>query len=267
MPSPGDQWCNSGHPNGGTAANIVLDATAVALTLAGAPEAILFLVGQLTLLPLITSEFCATGAVYPGDPLASDLTDMQDPSKWGAIRDKYIGLVLYYAWPQYCTCDVFTPPDVSRPPPPPWPTGLAMPPAVCTPFDITSQFNALNGQLAALWTLVSLIAMRTGALPYVHGPSHVVSGDGSISVLDDIGVLVSAATFAPGTGEDEGDPIRLYPDTWLTFGNSDGWEPRMPLLHLGQIFLGLTPGFSTLGYSCGRATSLTIVELLPSPSA
>jgi hypothetical protein len=266
MPSPGDQWCSSGHKIPATPVNVVLGVADFLLLLADAPVAVLFLVEQLTLIPLITTEFCSVGAVYPGDPLASDVTDVLNPSLRGAILDKYVALIKYYAWPQYCVCDTLVPPNVSRPAPPPWPGATATPTNLCSPLDLTNQLNAIQQLEQNLWQLVSLIAMRVGAMSYQLADVHTVGGTGEMSVAGDIGVLVDGLTFAPGVGYDTSDPPRIYDLGWITFGNSNGWEPRRPIWHAPQIFLGLTPGFTKIGFNCGMATSVRITELVPSVS-
>jgi hypothetical protein len=233
--------------------------------LADAPLAVTFLIEQLSLIPLITSEFCSVGAVYPGDPLASDAVDILNPALSGQIKDKYIGLIKYYAWPQYCVCDTLVPPNIGQPAPPIWPTDTQTPAALCSPADLTNQLASILGQINSLWVLVSLIAMRTGAMSYSLSTTHTVSGNGELSVSGDIGVLVDGLTFQPGTGEQVSDPTRVYWEGWIAFGNSDGWEPRHQLVHDPQIVLGLTPGFTKIGYVCGNATSVRITELVPSP--
>lgn len=267
MPTAGDQWCSSGHQSSGVAPNIVLGVADFLLLLADAPVAVTFLVEQLTLLPLITAEFCSVGAVYPGDPLASDATDFLDPGKHGAIVDKYIGLIKYYAWPQYCVCDTLVPPNVDRPAPPAWPTGTYTPTNLCSPLDISNQLNAIQGQITSLWMLISLIAMRTGAMSYVLADVHSVTGEGILTVEGVIGVIVNDLTFQPGTGQDEAEPPRIYTDGWIAFGNSHGWEPRRPIWHVPQVFLGATPNIIEIAYTLGNATSATITELVPSPTS
>jgi len=264
MPSAGDQWCSAGHKLPVAPVNLVLGVTDFLLFLADAPAAVLFLVQQLTLIPIITTEFCSVGAVYPGDPLATDVTDVLDPSRRGAILDKYIGIIKYYAWPHYCVCDTLVPPNTGQPAPPPWPSGTSTPTNLCSPADLTNQLNAIQQLEQNLWALVSLIAMRVGAMSYQLSTQHTVSGTGELSVAGDIGVLVDGLTFAPGVGYDTSDPARIYHNGWITFGNSDGWEPRRPIWHDPQIFLGLTPGFVKIGFDCGMATSVQITELVPS---
>jgi len=267
MPSAGDQWCSAGHAQPGVAPNLVLGVADFLLLLADAPLAVLNLVGMLGFIPLATHDFCLTGAVYPGDPVDSDFTDVLDPSKTQTVLAKYLGLLLYYAWPHYCVCDTLTPPFVARPAPPSWQTGSDSPTNLCSPADFASQFNALQNQLASIYSLVSLIAMATGAMSYQLGPSHTVSGNGELSVSGVIGVIVTGLTFAPGTGFDTDDPARIYDIGFIAFGNSNGWEARKPVWHAPQIYLGATPGISRIGYSSGMATSVEITELLPALSS
>lgn len=264
MPSPGDQWCTTGHQQTGIAPNIVLGAADFLLLLADAPLAVLNLVGMLGFIPVVTHDFCATGALYPGDPVESDLTDVLDPAKTQTVLNKYVGLILYYAWPHYCVCDALVPPNTQQPAPPVWPVSPATPTGYCSPLDLTSQLQALTNQIQSIYSLVSLIAMATGAMSYQLGASHTVSGTGEISVDGIIGAIVTGLTFSPGTGFDTGDPPRIYDVGFLAFGNSDGWEARRPVWHAPQIYLGATPGITRLGYECGMATSVEIQELLPS---
>lgn len=267
MPSPGDQWCSAGHKIPTAPPNVVLSIADLLLSLADAPLAVLNLVAGLQLIPLITDEYCSVGAVYPGDPTSDDFTAILNPATAGAVIDKYIGLAKYYAWPQYCVCDTFVSPYTAQPAPPAWPTGTYTPTNLCSPVDLSQQLNGLLQQLANLWTLVSLIAMRTGAMSYVLGDAHTVSDEGELSVSGILGVLVDGLTFAPGTGFDEADPARIYDIGWIALGNSDGWQARQPIWHAPQFFLGATPGISRIGFTCGMATSVRITELLPSPSS
>lgn len=242
---------------------MVLGVADFLLLLADAPLAVLNLVGMLGFIPLVTHDFCATGAVYPGDPVDSDFTDVLDPSKTQTVLSKYVALIEYYAWPHYCVCDTLVPPNTGQPAPPSWPSTPPTPTNLCSPVDLASQFNALQNQLASLYQLVSLVAMGTGSMPYMLGPSHSVSGTGELSVAAIIGLVVTGLTYAPGTGFDNSDPARLYDIGWITFGNSDGWKPRVPIWHTPQFFLGATPGITKVGYDCGMATSVEIVELVP----
>jgi hypothetical protein len=267
VPAAGDQWCSSGHKLPLAPVNIVLGVADFLLFLADAPMAFQFLLGQLTLIPIITTEFCATGAVYPGSPLASDVTDILDPAKAGAIIDKYIGLIKYAAWPAYCTCDILVPPNTGQPARPVFPTGTYTPTNLCSPVDLTAQLNAIQLLEQNLYGLVSLIAMRVGAMTYTLDTAHTVSGTGELTVSGDIGVLVDSVTFLPGVGYDTSDPSRIYQKGWITFGNSNGWEPRRPIWHDPQIFLGMTTNFTKIAYDCGFATSVQITELIPSPNS
>lgn len=264
MPSPGDQWCSSGHQDTGIATNIVLGVTEFALFLTDAPLAVLNLVGMLGQIPLVTADFCAVGAVYPGDPVDSDFTDVLDPSKTQGILSKYLGLLLYYAWPHYCACDTLVPPNTHQPDPPAWQSN---PPTIgnyCSPVDMVSQLQALQGQLQSIYQLVSLIAMATGAMSYQLSTVHTVTGIGELVVDSIIGAIVTGISFAPGVGFDDSDPARIYDIGWIAFGNSDGWDARRPVWHVPQVYLGETPRISKIGYNCGMATSVTITELVPS---
>jgi len=155
------------------------------------------------------------------------------------------------------TCTAVQPPDA----PAPDVTAPAMPAQDC------SNLCAVN------WNTLSLVQNNTSTVIDIHenvaptayalGASTTVSGIGEITVSGIIGALVTVTTFAAGSGVVEGDP-EFFPNFgWITFGNADGWQKSVKIVHVPEVFLSDLQSITRIGYNTEMATSVVVQELVP----
>jgi len=139
------------------------------------------------------------------------------------------------------------------------PGGLATP--CCGPDP---QITGLLGQIASLLTLVQRQAAPFG---YVYGTNHTgLTGTGSISVADLIGVSVDVTTTPGYIGEEAGTPIELFGIGFITLGTTDGYETSRRIDHDGTLFLPHAAGvYTTIGYTLNPGVVVDIRELVREP--
>lgn len=263
MPAPGDQWCSSGTPNLGAATLAIIDATAALPPPFDIPGLFSLILTGVGVISLVTSDLCANPPRYPGDPTLQDLVDWQNPFNRPALIGKYTQLVIYIAWPLYCTCNTFVPPAIIYPPPPVFPTTGPALPTQSNPLDITCSISALESRLNGIMVLLNLIAARVGPEAYTLGNTHTVSGTGEITTSGIFGVICHALSYAPGSGFTPSDPTRFYQAGYIAFGDANGWYARQPNIHDPQFHVGFPVGGTRIGFDTGMVTSMEITELLP----
>jgi hypothetical protein len=177
---------------------------------------------------------------------------------------KYTQLLIYFAWPQFCTCSTFVSPYVAYPAPPTLPANPPSLPSQSTPLDVTCSFSDLYNKLNAMQGLLRLILATVGPHTYMLGNTHTVSGKGELTVSGIMGVITHPLSYAPGVGYELDDPPRYFETGWMAFGDSNGWYEHRRMLHDPQFHIGIPTGVTKLGYTCELVTSLEITELIPS---
>jgi hypothetical protein len=131
----------------------------------------------------------------------------------------------------------------------------------CPPDPLTQAL------LQAILAMVTLIQRQQVPFAYVPGASHLaLSGKGEISVQGLWGAKITPSNVPPGTGVDIGDPDTLWLDSWINWGNADGWSAREFLRSAPYIS---TPNFAgqytKIGYSLEPQLTVDLVELVREP--
>jgi len=121
--------------------------------------------------------------------------------------------------------------------------------------------------LQQVQTLVTLIQRQHVPQAYINGSTHVgVTGAGEIAVSQLLGVKLTPGAIPSHFGAAAGDPDELWLDSWITWGNADGWTPREWLRHSPQISLPSNAHLYTkLGHSFAPGISVDVQELEPEP--
>lgn len=121
--------------------------------------------------------------------------------------------------------------------------------------------------LQQVQTLVTLIQRQHVPQAYINGSTHsAVTGSGEIAVSQLLGVKLTPGAIPTHFGAAAGDPDELWLDSWITWGNADGWTPREWLRHSPQ--LSLPPNahlYTKLGHSFAPGISVDVQELEPEP--
>lgn len=134
--------------------------------------------------------------------------------------------------------------------------------AGCCPPDAS-----VTQLLQQIQQLVTVIQRQHVPQAYVNGATHSgLTGDGSIAVSQLLGVKLSPSTIPSHFGVEAGNPDELWLDSWITWGNVDGWTPREFLRHSPQISLPANAHlYSELGYSFAPGLVVDVQELEPEP--
>ena len=125
---------------------------------------------------------------------------------------------------------------------------------------LSARAEALLEQIKAL---VTLIQRQAVPFAYIAGASHTgLSGSGEIDVQGLIGVSITPDSLPSWSGVEVGDPDTLWLDSWINWGNGDGWTPREFLRSSPHVSMPRAAGqFTKLGYSLKPGLTVTITEL------
>ncbi len=128
----------------------------------------------------------------------------------------------------------------------------------CCPTD-----PATSSMLGAIYQLLQVVQRQGVPFAYQNGATHVgVTGSGQIAVSQLLGVKLAPSATPIWTGTEAGNPDELWLDSWITWGNADGWTDRIMLRHSPQI--SLPPNaqlFTKLGYTFAQGLAVDIQEL------
>jgi len=132
----------------------------------------------------------------------------------------------------------------------------------CCPPDSVSQ--ALVQQVLQL---VTLIQRQNAPFAYVTGATHAgLSGAGEFAVQGLLGIKLTPSAIPPSSSIQVGDPDMLWLESWVNWGNADGWSPREFLSHSPQVSLPALAGqYTKFGYSFFPGLVVDAVELLREP--
>lgn len=132
----------------------------------------------------------------------------------------------------------------------------------CCPPD-----PVLQAQLTQLINMVTLLQRQGAAFGYVPGSVHSVSGSGTITVADILGLSLSVTSSTPpGADIQAGDPDEYFGLGWFCWGTADGFEARQFVGHTDMLSLPRQAGIYTrIGYSLAPGVSADITELIREP--
>jgi hypothetical protein len=131
----------------------------------------------------------------------------------------------------------------------------------CPPDPIISR------RLDQILGLVTLLQRQVAPFAYVPGVLHsALTGHGELSVQGLLGVKVTPTTVPPGVGVDLGDPDTLWLESWINWGNPDGWHEREFLRSSPHVSLPALAGqYTKLGYTLRPGLVVDILELKREP--
>lgn len=129
----------------------------------------------------------------------------------------------------------------------------------CCPPDSSVQLT-----LAAVRDLVTLIQRQAVAFATVHGALHAgLVGDGEIAVADLIGARVMPVTVPQWAGVTAGDPEQLWLDSWIAWGNADGFSERVWLRSAPFLSFPAEAGqYTRIGFHLAGNLAVDLTEIL-----
>lgn len=125
----------------------------------------------------------------------------------------------------------------------------------------------LEGMLSRIIEMVTLIQRQSAPFAYVPGTTHAgLTGVGVVTVQGLIGVKISPTAFPQGIGVEVGDPDSLWLDSWIRWGNADGWAQREFLTAAPFVSLPAAAGqYTRVGYTLRPGLVADVVELRREP--
>lgn len=132
----------------------------------------------------------------------------------------------------------------------------------CCPPDQT-----LSAQIQSIMGIVTLIQRQLAPFAYNLGTVHTgLTGSGVLTVQGLIGAKIMPTTIPGYVGSVAGDPDTLWLESWVNWGNADGFADRQwlrsaPYLSLPQ----LASQFTKIGYSLAPGLVVDLTELKREP--
>lgn len=132
----------------------------------------------------------------------------------------------------------------------------------CCPPD-----PATNALLNQILTLVRLTQRQLAPFAYIASTAHTgLTGSGEIAVQGLLGAKVHPASIPNFAGVEAGDPDSLWLDSWIRWGNPDGWGQREFLTASPYVSLpNLAGQYTKLGYTLAPTLAVDITELTREP--
>lgn len=132
----------------------------------------------------------------------------------------------------------------------------------CCPPD-----GATQATLNAILSMVTLIQRQAVPFAYIDGATHAgLTGSGVINVTSILGCKVLPHSIPPDAGTDPGDPNTYWLDSWINWGNADGFLPRENLRTAPHLSMPPLAGqFTQIGYTLRPGLTVDIVELVREP--
>lgn len=131
----------------------------------------------------------------------------------------------------------------------------------CPPDQIAA------GVLQRVLDTVTLIQRQIAPFAYVPGAVHAaLTGSGELTVSGLIGAKIAPSAIPSSIGRVAGDPDTLWLDSWITWGNNDGWTAREFLTHSPYVSLPKLAGqWTKIGYTIRPGLTVTLTELRREP--
>lgn len=96
------------------------------------------------------------------------------------------------------------------------------------------------------------------------GGHHVVTGAGQFAIAQPVGLVVSIAGIPNYVARDTPTPVRYKQLAFINLGNALGWQPRIAIEHIPQIFYPIEPEFTLLRHNLLAGETATIDEIATS---
>lgn len=118
--------------------------------------------------------------------------------------------------------------------------------------------------LQAILTITTLIQRQIVPFSYISGATHLgLTGTGELTLQGVLGVKITPTSTPASAGLVVGDPDTLWLDSWINWGNADGWTERQFLTNSPFVSMPrLASQFTKLGYSLRPSLTVDIVELV-----
>lgn len=147
-------------------------------------------------------------------------------------------------------------------------SSLGSPCSSCPPdATLTQLLNTILQAVNNNYSQINLIQRQAVPFAYVTGASHAgLSGSGEITFSDILGIKVNPSSIPPSAGVDVGDPDSLWLDSWIRWGNPDGWTQREFLTSAPFVSFPAVAGqYTRVGYTLRPGLSVDILELVREP--
>jgi hypothetical protein len=96
------------------------------------------------------------------------------------------------------------------------------------------------------------------------GGHHVVTGAGQFAIAQPVGLVVSIAGIPNYVARDTPTPVRYKQLAFINLGNALGWQPRIAIEHIPQIFYPIQPEFTLIRHNLLAGETATIDEIATS---
>jgi hypothetical protein len=112
-------------------------------------------------------------------------------------------------------------------------------------------------------SLVTLFQRQAVPFAYIEGATHSsLTGTGSLTVQGLLGVKVQSHSIPSDAGRDPGTPENVWLDSWINWGNADGFTPRELISTDSHLSIPAAAGqFTTIGYTLRPGLTIDVVEL------
>jgi len=115
--------------------------------------------------------------------------------------------------------------------------------------------------------LLTIVQRQLVPFAYIHSTVHAgLSGAGSFTVADLVGVMVVVTAYPAGNRTIAGEPTYIYDLGWLSIETIDGFIDEHRLTSTAQVWLPRSMSTATkVGYSLRSGVTATLTELRPEP--
>lgn len=135
-------------------------------------------------------------------------------------------------------------------------------PAGCCPPDPT-----IIAMLSNVLQQLQLVQRQAVPFAYVPGATHSgLTGHGELTVQGLIGARLTITDTPNWVGITDGDPDVIWPNSWINWGNADGFADRQWITASPQVsFPALAGQYTRIGYSLAAGVELELQELVREP--